>query len=118
MSRVRGADVVLRNLRTFDQRYRATVRTVLARQAEITEGRLKSEHPWQNRTGAAEAGLKADVLENGQAFILRAAHSVPYGRYLESRFQGRYAVLRPVLRTQWPRAVHAVARAVREVRLT
>ena len=118
MAKTRGADQVIRNLRTFDQRYRATVRTTLARQAEITEARLKAEHPWQNRTGAAEAGLRAGVLEEGQAFVLRAQHSVPYGVFLETKHQGRYAVLRPVLRTQWPRAVHAVARAVREVKAT
>ena len=118
MAKTRGGDQVIRNLRNYDQRYKATVRLALARQAEIITARLKAEHPWQNQTGAAEQGLRCGVLEDDNTFRVRAAHGVPYGIFLETKHQGRYAVLQPVMRSQWPLALRAVAAEVKKVKAT
>jgi hypothetical protein len=118
--KVTGAEAVARNYRKYWQQYASTTRTVLSREAETVEARLKHEAPWQDRTGNARRGLHAGVLEpaHGQ-FTLRAAHGdqVPYGIYLETAHQGRYAVLWPVLRTQWPRTLRRVAAEIKRIKL-
>lgn len=117
---VKGAEVVARNYRKYWQEFSATTRTVLSREAEVVEARLKAEHPFQNRTGAAEAGFHAGVLEPSQGhFTLLAAHGpqVWYGIFLETAHQGRWQTLWPVVRTQWPRTLRRVAGEIRRIKL-
>lgn len=118
MAKVRGGDVVRRNLSAYDVRFKATVATVLMQEAAVVEQRMKAEAPWQDRTGNARRELHAGVLEDGQRFTLRARHGVPYGIHLETAHQGRYQILQPVLRSQWPTTLKRVAAAVKEVKAT
>ena len=118
MAQTRGKDEVIRRVRNYDVRYKAAVRHALAVQAQIIEQRMKTEHLWQNRTGAAERGLTCTLAEDGHVFRLRAAHGVPYGIYLEHSHMGRFAVLQRTLRSQWSTSLRAVAAAVKAVRAT
>jgi hypothetical protein len=118
--KVTGADVVQGNFKQYAVQYRAQIRFTLSRESEIVEQRLKQEHPWQNRTGRAERGLHAGVIEETSGlFSLRASHGpdVYYGVYLETMQQGRFAVLWPVIRTQWPKTRARCAAAVRKINL-
>ena len=58
---------------------------------------MRSTAPWTDRTGAARAGLNADVQVATNSVALILYHSVPYGIYLETRWGGRYAVIRPAI---------------------
>ena len=113
MAKVRGRDVVVRNVTEYGRRYHAVARNVLEEQAQIIEQRMKSEHRWQNQTGEAERNLRCRVYDNGTTLRVQAAHGVPYGIYLEHAHQGAYAVLQPTVRSQWPTALKAVANAVK-----
>lgn len=44
---------------------------------------MKSNHPWQNRSGAAERGLAADYLDEGMVQAIVAYGTVHYQIYLE-----------------------------------
>lgn len=59
----------------------------------------KENAPWTDRTGNARAGLHSGVAEGLQRdfFELYIAHSVFYGIYLETRFNGKYAVINPTI---------------------
>lgn len=50
-------------------------------------------HPWQNRTGEAEAGLSAEVLseEGGERLVLY--HTAPHGLWLEVKHNGRWGII-------------------------
>jgi murein DD-endopeptidase MepM/ murein hydrolase activator NlpD len=72
----------------------------------------KARHPWTNRTGAAERGLTTFVEPTGTGYALVNAHGVPYGRYLELKHDGRYAVLSPALRATWGLVLQDVAAAI------
>ena len=52
---------------------------------------MKTNHPWNNRTGNAERGLNAVItgIENGE-IMMCLYHSVPYGKYLEGENGFRY----------------------------
>lgn len=81
------------------------IEQILVSHAETAEQRAKSEHAWQNQTGAAEAGLNAGVIrEAADAFVLYLQHGedVPYGFWLEVKYGGRLAVIDPVLSTEFP----------------
>lgn len=72
---------------------------VLQEQAAEMEAWAKANAPWQDRTGAARAGLHATV--EGNAITL--AHGVDYGLWLEIANQGKYAIIAPAIDYWGPR---------------
>lgn len=68
------------------------------RLAAQMEEYARARAPWQNRTGAARAGLYgyADQVDDG-TFIAGVAHGpdVDYALWLEVRWNGRYAIIGP-----------------------
>lgn len=95
-----------RAMQTYVVRYGHEVHSVLEEDAQIVEARMKAEHRWQNQTGAAEQNLRCEVFDGpGPKTRLVAFHGVPYGKYLETMQQGRFAVLQPTMRSQWPRTL-------------
>ena len=118
MAQVSGAAETIRRLQQYPVQYRATVRHVFAAQAERITQRMKAEHKWKNRSGDAERELHCDVREVGAAFVLAAGHGpdIFYGAFLEHGFQGRYAILAPMMRAQWPYVMRTLQAALREQR--
>lgn len=61
---------------------------------------MRATHPWQNRTGDAEAGLHTAVEHAVRSMItLHLAHGaeVSYGIWLEVANQGRFAIIAPAV---------------------
>lgn len=58
---------------------------------------MRNNAPWTDRTGNARAGLHAEVniINQGEAFEMILAGSVPYQIWLEVRFSGKYAIIQP-----------------------
>lgn len=53
---------------------------------------------WTDRTGNARNGLFARVNRSSMGkYELVLGHSVPYGLWLEVRWSGRYAIIKPTL---------------------
>jgi hypothetical protein len=90
---------------------------VLTAEAALIEARLKAEHRWQNRTGVAERSLFAGAVDLSeiQGWRVTAGYGpeAPYSVYLELAMQQRWAILEPVMRSQWPRSARKVATAIR-----
>lgn len=59
----------------------------------------KDNAPWTDRTGNARAGLHSGVSEGlrGDFFELYLAHTVFYGIYLETRWNGKYQIIAPTI---------------------
>lgn len=72
----------------------------------------RSAHPWQNQTGAAEAGLSYQVSRQGDAIVIEVGHSVYYGIYLEGRWGGRWGVLPATVRMGAPLVLAAAIAAM------
>lgn len=68
---------------------------------------MKVNHPWRNRTGAAEAGLSAKVTSSKKDYTqtITLAHGVPYGIYLENSMEKRFAIIDPTIRIKGPEIV-------------
>ncbi len=66
----------------------------------------RTNHPWQNRTGAAEEGLQAQVVRQSPdqwTIFLGHGSDVSYGLWLEVRWGGKYAIILPTLQYFAPR---------------
>lgn len=87
-----------RNLRTFNGQMGPLVAAVVDYQAHQSIGWMKSNAPWQDRTGNARSTLNAYTLHygvnNGSAHEIHLHGGVPYQIWLETRWSGRLAVIR------------------------
>jgi hypothetical protein len=57
----------------------------------------KEQAPWEDRTGDARDGLDVDVSWEGENIVWQMFHTVDYGLYLETRWNGKYSVIMPTL---------------------
>jgi hypothetical protein len=74
-------------------------------------GRLNA--PWTDNTGAARAGLTADVAyEEGEVFMT-FFHTVDYDNWLELIKNGNYAIILPTLEAIGPSVLAHVAESVK-----
>jgi hypothetical protein len=65
---------------------------------------MQSNAPWNDRTGAARAGLQSTVGITGKGSVtLTARHTVPYGGYLETGTSrmAAYPIIRPALEAHY-----------------
>jgi len=58
--------------------------------------------PWSDRSGDARSGLTGDFEHEGENFIVSLYHTVDYGKWLEIRWGGKYAVILPTIETLGP----------------
>jgi hypothetical protein len=80
------------------------LRAVAAEGARQAEAEARRTAPWKDRTGQARARLRVYVHARDIAsFAITFAHGVYYGKYLEYRWGGRFAILRPIADTWVPR---------------
>lgn len=65
------------------------------------ENYMKTNAPWEDRTGEARRGLTAEITFEGEGkFRITLGHTVSYGIYLEYRefsVKGRLSILEPTL---------------------
>ena len=80
---------------------------ILQSEARGLEDYMKLNRPWTDRTGNARAGLRADVLTEGDNVAIVLSHSVYYGVYLEYAMEQRFAIINPTIRSQGHRVVSA-----------
>lgn len=85
---------------------RGKCRKYLQAACKELEEYMKTNHPWENRTGQAEANLSAEYSEQGggeyipKELIITISHGVEYGIFLEYNGLNNLAYLsrrRPIL---------------------
>lgn len=81
--------VLARNLGVSVQKAAAVLRAGLVTAAAQMAAFAKSNHPWQNQTGAAEETFR--VVASGLQITI--SHGVYYGVYLEYKYGGKWGVI-------------------------
>ena len=81
--------------------------------AQEATAHAKKFAPWKDRTGAARRNLRVTFLNFGRYYVLQFAHGVYYGKYLEYRWGGRFAILRPTAQIYTPRLRDRIRRIFR-----
>lgn len=77
---------------------------VLEEYAEEIQEYAQENAPWEDQTGDARGGLTAQYVDAGfmeHAIVLY--HTVDYGIWLETRWNGRLAIILPTLEAMGPR---------------
>lgn len=64
-----------------------------SRFAFVAQNHMRSSAPWTDRTGNARQGLFAQPFNQDGGFEIVLYHTMPYGIYLEKRWDGRYSII-------------------------
>lgn len=65
--------------------------------------KAKVDAPWKDQTGNARNGLSTTVVVmSPNVYALVLFHTVDYGLWLEVRFAGKYAVIKPTITAYTP----------------
>lgn len=86
------------NLEKLDRRIVLNIAGAMDFQATKTEFFMKTNAKWTDRTTNARTGLHTATKREGSRFFMLLSHTASYGIWLEVRFSGRYAIIRPGLR--------------------
>lgn len=96
-------DVFPELVTAYQQAIQAGVRAIALKYAPEIQNWMRSNAPWEDRTGNARQGLHAEVEEFVGAVSVLIGHGVTYGIHLELRHSGRYAIINPALDEFAPR---------------
>jgi hypothetical protein len=97
-------DQLGQSIRAWGGRVNARVYGDMQALAPEIEAYMKGHAPWTDRTGNARAGLHTAVQGRaGSVQTIYASHSVFYGKYLELKNGGRFAIISPTLVQYYPR---------------
>lgn len=95
----RGLDMMLQRMDQYGDAVRDVPLQVAQEVTPQIEADAKRDAPWTDRTSNARQGLHGRFWQedNGNVTVIRLAHGMFYGRFLELRWQGRYAIILPTL---------------------
>lgn len=100
---------IVLGLSAVHDRAHINLSSYMRRKAEEVESYMKSNHPWQNRTGRAERGLHTAIEENisdGRSRIhigLYHDEGTWYWRHLEYGMGRRFSIIEPTQRIYGPK---------------
>jgi hypothetical protein len=81
-----------------------------AKTAAEGEAWMKSSAKWRDQTGNARNGLGGQSVVTTNKVATVFYHTVPYGIWLEVRWDGKYAVIGPAVERFAPRMMGLVAK--------
>lgn len=100
-----------------DQKVHDAVMSVLEYQAPGVEAHMKQNAPWQDQTGNARQGLRAEAYDLGGGDMgIILYHQVPYGIWLEIKNSGEYAIILPTIQVKGPEVMASLERILDRIR--
>lgn len=92
-----------RSLRTLPKLIDGKIHAIFEYQGTKSLTWMKTTAPWTDRTGNARNGLGSEVFWVPlQEHTLRLFHRVAYGIWLEVRWAGKYAIIKPAIEKYGP----------------
>lgn len=76
--------------------------------AQEMEQYMKDNAPWEDNTGEARDGLTAVLQEHPVAPTIYLYHTATYGKWLEIRWNGLYAIILPTIEDMGPGLIRAL----------
>lgn len=95
-------DKIRPSLKSADQKAQAYLSRVTTYHALRAEAYAKINAGWTDRTTNARDGLIAIARNSKDHHEIILYHTMPYGIFLEIRWAGRYAIIRPTIRHEAP----------------
>lgn len=95
------SDTLTPNLLAFGPRVDKLVAETVEFFSPRVEAAARTGAPWTDQTGNARNGLRTTTFhEPPVRHGIELSHSVPYGIWLETRFEGQYAIIIPTIKEQ------------------
>lgn len=99
----------MNQLKTFNARMDRAIFAAMKFHATRATAYARSNAPWTDRTSNARNGLFATASREHPVYRITLAHSVPYGIWLEVRWSGRYAIIRPTIDRTGPEVMATIS---------
>jgi hypothetical protein len=96
---------LFRNLERFPGMVKVGVAADVEAQGPQVEQYMQIHAPWQDQTGAARRGLHTEVEHGPTSETMSLRGGVDYQIWLEVKFGGRDAVIRPTISVEGPRVM-------------
>ena len=81
--------------------------------AARAEGNARRGAKWTDQTGNARQGLRATAFRvPKETYGFTLSHSVPYGVYLETRWSGKFGIIRDTLNSEGPELMATIKQAI------
>lgn len=100
------------NLLNLDARIRSRIGRAAGAIAPRIEADMKRAAPWTDRTTNARNSLKAEAKGGTDSITITLSGNVPYMIWLETRWSGKYAIIKPSLLKWGPRVMEQIGKAV------
>jgi hypothetical protein len=96
-------------LKTLPEFVDAACKAAMMYQSGEAENWMKTNARWTDRTSNARNGLAARYAgSDGSKHVMVLFHQVPYGIWLEVRWEGKYAIIMPAVKEFGPRVMNTV----------
>lgn len=99
---------ILNGLDNLQNRMRASLGLYSDTASKKLENYAKTNYPWNDQTFQASRRLKCDWEWKGQGTRISLSHGVDYGIWLEVRFGGKNAILKPTINSQSPSVIRGL----------
>ena len=100
---------LINHLKTFNARADRAITAAIGYHATQAQAYARTNAPWTDRTSNARNGLFAKAERKVPHYRIIISHSVPYGVWLEIRWSGRYAIIRPTVDHEGPELMKTVS---------
>lgn len=108
-------DTISPRLDVMAPKFEAAMGALAQYSANDIQNYMRTNAPWSDRTSNARQGLFAQAFTEKLSWVIVLAHSVPYGIWLEVRWDGRYAIINPTLLRKGPEVMRRVEMVLREL---
>lgn len=99
----RGLEQMSARLDAYGQQVLTAVQMIAGYWAGVFEAYAKENAPWTDRTSNARQGLHTFTQELGKETVaVYLAHQMEYGKWLEVRWAGKYAIIWPTIEAHLP----------------
>ena len=100
------------NLLNLDAKIRSRIGRAAGAVAPRIEADMKRSAPWTDRTSNARNSLSAVAKGGTDSITITLSGGVSYQIWLETRWSGKYAILKPSLLKWGPRVMEQIGKAV------
>lgn len=91
---------ITNNLETMKKKADAALLLYTKTSALKLQNYMRSNANWTDRTGRARQTLTGTGYKDGNDYVVKLAHGVSYGVFLELAHEKKYAIVRPTIQTQ------------------
>lgn len=100
---------LLNQLGTFNARMDRAITATMGYHATRAVAYARINAPWKDRSTNARNGLFATAVRAAPRYAIVIGHRVPYGIWLETKWSGRYAIIRPTIDHEGPEVMMTIA---------